>query len=74
MRFEILPVKGNADTRYNGYVLYTPNTVLWGLLEVRGELKPGEKRWFVYNDGKTKYEADTLAELLETVRETEELE
>ena len=72
MRFEILPVKRDADSRYNAYVLYTPNTVLWGVLEVRDALKPGEKRWSVYNDGKTKYEADTLAELLEKVRETEE--
>ena len=74
MRFEILPARLDHNSRYNGYVLYTPNTTLWGVLEVRGDLKPGEKRWSVYNDGKTKYEADTLAELLETVRETEELE
>lgn len=73
MRFEILPAKLDAESRYNAYVLYTPNTALWGVLEVRGELQPDEKRWFVYQDGNTKYEADTLAELLEQIRETEEL-
>ena len=72
MRFEILPARLDHDSRYNAYVLYTPNTTLFGVLEVRGDLKPGEKRWSVYDGSKTTYEADTLAELLEQVRETEE--